>query len=95
MTEIKVGKRKLMASGASIVLTAPKEWTDENNLKAGDEVIMVMNGSLNFMLPTEENMKKIRNHLVHATRPDEDETGEAGQSPITSDGYKKRAIASS
>ena len=66
MNEIKVEKRKLMASGASIVLTAPKEWTDENNLKAGEEVIMVMNGSLNFMLSTEENMKKIRTQLAKA-----------------------------
>ena len=83
MNEIKVEKRKLMASGSAIVLTVPKEWIDENNLKAGEEVIMVMNGSLNFMIPTDENMKKIRNHLVHATRPDEDRTGETREALVS------------
>lgn len=73
----KVEKRKLMASGASVVLTVPKEWLDENGLVAGEEVIMIMNGSLNFMPITDENITKIRHHLTHAIRLDESQTGEA------------------
>jgi hypothetical protein len=59
----KIEKRKLMTSGSSVVLTVPKEWLDENKLKAGEEVIMVMNGHLEFRKITEENVGKIRNQL--------------------------------
>lgn len=83
MIGIKVEKRKLTSSGSSIVLTVPKEWIEENNLGAGQEVIMVMNGSLNFMPVTDDNMRKIRNQLIHATRPDEDRKGETREAPVS------------
>lgn len=59
----KVERRKLTASGSSIILTVPKDWLDENRLKAGQEIMMVMNGDLRFMPITEENITKIRKQL--------------------------------
>ena len=90
----KVEKRKLMASGSSVVLTVPKEWLVENDLDAGEEVMMIMNGSLNFTPITEENITKIRNHLVHATRPDDDTTGETREALVSPRDNKQSAIAS-
>lgn len=43
-----IQNRKLTASGNSVVVTAPKLWLEYNNLKAGDEVLMIMMDDLRF-----------------------------------------------
>lgn len=58
-----VEKRKLVSSGASVMLVVPKQWLLENNLEAGQEVLMVANGDLCFKKMTKENVEKIRNQL--------------------------------
>jgi antitoxin component of MazEF toxin-antitoxin module len=58
-----VEKRKLVASGASVMLVVPKQWLEENQLDKGDEVLMVANGDLCFKKMTKENVDKIRNQL--------------------------------
>lgn len=60
-----VEKRKLVASGSSVMLVVPKQWLEENNLARGDEVLMVANGNLTFQKITEENVTKIRNQLFN------------------------------
>lgn len=58
-----VEKRKLVASGSSVILVVPKQWLEENDLEKGDEVLMVANGDLTFKKMTKENVDKIRNQL--------------------------------
>jgi len=58
-----VEKKKLMLSGGSVVLSVPKQWLDENGLKAGEEVLMVANGDLKFMKIDKESISKLRNQL--------------------------------
>jgi len=41
-----IKKGRLVISGASLVVTMPQEWIKENNLKAGDEIMIVSNGDL-------------------------------------------------
>lgn len=58
-----VEKRKLVASGASVMLVVPKQWLEENGLEKGDEVLMVANGDLMFRKITKENVNKIKQQL--------------------------------
>jgi antitoxin component of MazEF toxin-antitoxin module len=58
-----VEKRKLVASGASVMLVVPKQWLEENKLDKGDEVLMVANGDLTFKKMTKDNVDKIRRQL--------------------------------
>jgi hypothetical protein len=62
-----VEKRKLITSGSSVVLAVPRKWLEENGLSAGEEVIMVANGNLEFMKPTPENVARI-NQRVERSR---------------------------
>ncbi len=68
-----VEKRNLVKSGASIVLTLPKKWLEENDLKAGSEIIVVANGDLQILKSNKENTERlnekiseIRNQLSHS-----------------------------
>jgi antitoxin component of MazEF toxin-antitoxin module len=60
-----VEKRRLVASGSSVVLVVPKQWLSENSLKAGDDVLMVANGDLTYKKMTKENVDRIKNQLSH------------------------------
>lgn len=59
-----VEKKKLIASGASVMLVVPKQWLEDNGLNKSDEVLMVANGDLTFKKMTKENVDKIRNQLA-------------------------------
>ncbi len=59
-----VEKKKLVASGASVVVVIPKQWLKENGLEAGSEVLMVANGDLKFMKINKESISKLRKSLV-------------------------------
>jgi hypothetical protein len=58
-----VEKRRLVASGSSVMLVVPKQWLEENDLTAGNELLMIANGDLTFKKMTKENIEKIRNQL--------------------------------
>jgi len=67
-----VEKRNLVKSGASIVLTLPKKWVEENGLEAGSEVIVVANGDLQILKLDKGNIDRVnkkilnlRNQLAH------------------------------
>jgi len=60
----KIEKRKLMTSGNSVVLTVPREWMEENKLKAGDEVLMIANGNLVFSKMDSEMVKSLKEKLM-------------------------------
>lgn len=62
----KIEKRKLITSGNSIVLTVPKDWIEENKLKAGDEVLMVSNGDLTFTKIEEHKIEELRKKLLNS-----------------------------
>lgn len=64
-----VKKGRLVASGASIVMTMPPEWISENGLSVGDEVIIVSNGDLKIMKMEKENIARLRSQLSNHTRP--------------------------
>ena len=77
-----VEKRRLVASGASVILVVPKQWLAENELQAGNDVLMVANGDLTFKKLTKENVDKIKNQLSnHTSRSDDDRTGETREAP--------------
>ncbi|MFA5061424.1 MAG: AbrB/MazE/SpoVT family DNA-binding domain-containing protein [Candidatus Pacearchaeota archaeon] len=70
-----VEKRRLVKSGASIVLTLPKKWLEENDLEAGSEIIVVANGDIQIMKSNNENVERlnkkiseIRNQLSHSNQ---------------------------
>jgi bifunctional DNA-binding transcriptional regulator/antitoxin component of YhaV-PrlF toxin-antitoxin module len=58
-----VEERKLVASGASIVITLPKKWLEENKLKAGSEVIVVANGDLQILNKNKENVERLNKKI--------------------------------
>lgn len=58
-----VDRRKLIASGTSIVLTIPKTWLEEQGLEAGDEVLMVANGNILIQKITQESVQQVRRQL--------------------------------
>jgi antitoxin component of MazEF toxin-antitoxin module len=60
-----VEKRRLVASGSSVMLVVPKQWLEENGLDKGDDILMVANGDLTFKKMTKENVDKIRNQLSY------------------------------
>lgn len=62
-----VEERKLVASGASIVITLPRRWLEENKLKAGSEVIVVANEDLQILNKNKENVERI-NKKISALR---------------------------
>jgi len=63
-------ERKLVKSGASLVLSLPRKWLEENGLVDGGNVIIKANGDLKIEKASPENIEKmnkqievIRNHL--------------------------------
>ena len=58
-----VEKRNLVKSGASVVLTLPKKWLEENDLKAGDEIIVVANGDIQVLKSNNENVERLNKKI--------------------------------
>jgi len=58
-----VEKRKLVKSGASVVLTLPKKWLEENQLEAGSEIIVVANGDIQIMKSNNENVERLNKKI--------------------------------
>ena len=80
-------------------MTLPKTWTDENNLKEGDRILVRANGHLEIRIKNDKNIERmnkevlsvrnqlnhitnIQNHLIHATRTDEDQTGDKAKALV-------------
>ena len=82
-----IEERKLVKSGASIVITLPKKWLEENKLDAGSEVIVVANGDLQILTSNKENVERLNEKIAkmrsqftnHITRSDDDKMGEKRQ----------------
>lgn len=58
-----VEKRKLVKSGASVVISLPKKWLQENGLGIDDEVIVIANGDLQLMKNNKENVERINKRI--------------------------------
>jgi antitoxin component of MazEF toxin-antitoxin module len=58
-----VEKRKLVKSGASVVITLPKNWLEENKLDAGSEVIVVANGDIQILKSNKENVERLNEKI--------------------------------
>ena len=58
-----VEERKLVKSGASIVITLPQKWLKENGLEAGSEVIVVANGDLQILKANKENVDRLNKKI--------------------------------
>ena len=58
-----IARRKLMASGGSVMVAVPKEWLEQHSLSSGDEVLMVANGSLRVLPESKELIEKLHKIL--------------------------------
>lgn len=56
-----------MLSGNSTAVTVPPEWLQQNGLKAGEEVMMVMNGKLIFMPINQETIQEVSSLLSYTS----------------------------
>ncbi|HLC33120.1 MAG TPA: AbrB/MazE/SpoVT family DNA-binding domain-containing protein [Candidatus Nanoarchaeia archaeon] len=64
-----VTHRTLVASGGSVVVTIPPEWLKQNNLQAGDRVLLVANGHLTVLKDNPELVNQIKNQLESLMTP--------------------------
>ena len=68
-----IEKRRLVKSGASLVVSLPKKWLAENGLSDGGEIIIKANGDLKIVVANEENIgemnKQIENIRHHLNNP--------------------------
>lgn len=64
-----VTHRMLVASGGSVVVTIPPEWLKQNNLQAGDRVILVANGHLTVLKDNPQIVTQIKNQLESLMTP--------------------------
>ncbi len=85
-----IEERRVTQSGSSLIMTLPKAWTEENNLKNGDIILVRANGHIEIRIKNNENVEKmnaevlsVRNQLNHITRSDEDTTGEKRQALVS------------
>lgn len=85
-----VEERKLVASGASIVITLPKKWLEENKLKAGSEVIVVANGDIQILKPSKENVERLNKQITEIRN----KLSQSGQS-VATDSHNGKADAES
>lgn len=67
-----IEERRVTLSGASLVMTLPKEWCEEHEIKGGDKILVKANGRLEVMVKSDDNIKlmnqevmAVRNQLAH------------------------------
>ncbi len=67
-----IEKRKLVKSGASLVVSLPRKWLEENGLSDGGDILIRANGDLKIVVANQENVdemntqiENIRNQLNH------------------------------
>lgn len=67
-----IEERRVTLSGSSLIMTLPKAWTEENNVKEGETILVRANGHLEIRKKTDENVEKmnkevlaVRNQLNH------------------------------
>ena len=85
-----IEERRVTLSGSSLIMTLPKAWTEENNVKEGETILVRANGHLEIRKKTDENIEKmnkevlqVRNQLNHITGLNEDTTGEKRQALVS------------
>jgi antitoxin component of MazEF toxin-antitoxin module len=84
-----IEERNVTMSGASFAITLPQEWVKENNIKAGDKILVKANGHIEIRVKNEDNLRLmneeilfLRNQLSHITRSDDDQKGEKRQAQV-------------
>jgi phosphate uptake regulator len=73
-----IEERRVTLSGSSLIMTLPKDWIDEHNIKAGDKILIKANGHLEIRVRTDENLELMNNEVLsvrsqlanHITRSD-------------------------
>jgi len=91
-----VEEKKLLKVGSSVVITLPQEWLKENNVGAGDKVIMSVNGNIEIMRNDENKIKELNEKIMklrdywnqdntsnHIPRSDDDRTGETREASVS------------
>lgn len=58
-----IEKRRLVKSGASLVISLPRKWLEENGLIDGGEVIVRANGDLRLEVANPENIQKMNEQI--------------------------------
>ncbi|MBU2616971.1 MAG: AbrB/MazE/SpoVT family DNA-binding domain-containing protein [Nanoarchaeota archaeon] len=68
-------ERRVTLSGSSLIMTLPKEWIEENGIKAGDTILIKVNGHIEIRAKNNENLDimnkeilQIRNQLSHSVQ---------------------------
>jgi len=82
-----IEERRITKSGASLIMTLPKEWTVEHNIKEGDFVLVKANGHIEIRVRNEENLTMMNKEVMHVrtelshhiTRLNDDQMGEKRQ----------------
>jgi len=59
-----IEERRITKSGASLIMTLPKAWTDENNLKEGDKILIRANGHIEVRVRNDDNIKKMNEEVL-------------------------------
>lgn len=59
-----IEERRITKSGASLIMTLPKAWIDENNLKEGDTILVRANGHIEIRIRNDENIKKMNEEVL-------------------------------
>ena len=54
-----IEERRVTLSGSSLIMTLPKAWTEENNVKEGETILVRANGHLEIRKKTDENIEKM------------------------------------
>ncbi len=57
-------ERRITLSGSSFIMTLPKEWIEENNIKAGDTVLVKANGHIEVRVKSQDNLEQMNKEIV-------------------------------
>lgn len=59
-----IEERRVTLSGSSLIMTLPKAWTEENNVKEGETILVRANGHLEIRKKTDENIEKMNKEVL-------------------------------
>lgn len=63
-----IEERRITKSGASLIITLPKAWVEENDLKEGQKILVRANGHLEIRTNTEENINKMNKEVLRVRK---------------------------
>ncbi len=59
-----INERRVTVSGSSLIMTLPKSWIEENDVKPGDKILVKANGHLEVRVKNDENIKKMNAEVL-------------------------------